>query len=115
MAGFLPPPGVYLQDTNLFYSGQTNGTLSFVGLTIAGGVDADVFYNLPTLLWVMPQKILGGNLALSATTPVGWKDVSAGLSLTGPGGTAVSANISDDDTAFGDPVLGATLGWHEGN
>jgi len=115
MAGYLPPPGVYLQDTNYFYSGQTNGTLSFAGLTIAGGVDADAFYKIPTLLWVMQQKILGGNLALSATTPIGWKDVSAGLSLTGPGGGTISANLSDDDAAFGDPVLGATLGWHEGN
>lgn len=115
MAGFLPPPGVYLQDTNYFYSGQTNGTLDLAGLIVAGGVDADAFYNIPTLLWVLPQKIFGGNLALSVTTPIGWKDVSADLSLTGPGGTTISANLADDDLALGDPVLGATLGWHEGN
>jgi hypothetical protein len=115
MAGYLPPPGVYVQDTNYLYSGQTNTTLRFAGLTIAGGVNADAFYKLPTLLWVVPQRIFGGNFALSATAPIGWKDVRAGISLTGPGGTTISSNLEDDDTAFGDPVLGATLGWHNGN
>lgn len=115
MAGFLPPPGTYLQDSNYFYGGSAGSELSFAGLTISGGVDATVYYALPTGLWVAPGSVLGGNLALSATAPIGWKDVSAGNSLTGRNGNVISRNISDDDAAFGDPVFGATLGWHQGN
>jgi len=115
MAGFLPPPGIYLQDLNYFYSGQTSVTITIGGLTLAGGVSADVYYKVPTLLWVTQQKVLGGNLALSATTPIGWKSVDAGLSLTGPLGNTIATDLRDDDAAFGDPVLGATLGWHDGN
>ena len=59
MAGYLPPPGVYVQDTNYLYSGQTNAALSFAGLTIAAGVNADVFYKLPTLLRVCWKRFLG--------------------------------------------------------
>lgn len=115
MAGFLPPPGTYVQELNYFYGGSTGSELSIAGLTISGGVDATVYYTLPTAQWVAPGSVLGGNFALSATTPIGWKDVSAGVSLTGPNGNVISRNISDVDAAFGDPVLGATLGWHQGN
>jgi len=115
MAGFVPPPGTYVQSANYFYSGSTSAELSFAGLTISGGVDADTYYSLPTALWVVPGKVAGGNLALSVSVPIGWKDVSAGFSLTGPGGGTIAANLSDEETAFGDPVLGAALGWHQGN
>ncbi len=115
MAGFLPPPGVYVIDSNYLYSGRANGDFQFGGVTLSGDVEADVFYAIPTLLWVAPQTVLGGNLALSATAPIGWKDIRADASLTGPGGNVISANIDESDLAFGDPVLGAILGWHQGN
>ena len=53
-------------------------------------------------------------LRFSATGVIGWKDVRAGASLTGPGGATISTDIEGEDFNFGDPVLGATLGWHEG-
>lgn len=114
MAGFVPPPGTYVQSSNYLYSGSTSAELNFAGLTIAGGVDADAFYSMPTVLWVAPGTVMGGNLALSATAPIGWKDVSAGVSLTGPNGGVISVDLEDEETKFGDPVLGATLGWHQG-
>ena len=114
LSGYLPPPGVYAQSLNYYYTGSANVDLSVAGLTLSGGVDADAFYSLPTALWVLDQPILGGHLALSATAPIGWKDVRAGASLTGPGGAAIGTDIGDEDVNFGDPVLGATLGWHEG-
>lgn len=115
LAGVLPPPGIYLVDSNYFYSGKADFDLAFAGVTLSGGVKADAYYKLPTLLWVAPGQVMGGNFGLSVTVPVGWKDVSAGASLTGPGGNVISTNISESDTAFGDPVLGSTLGWHSGN
>jgi hypothetical protein len=114
MAGFLPPPGTYVQVSDYYYSGKTNGTLEFSGVTLAGGISADAFYKLPTILWVTPVTVLGGNLAFSATTPIGSKDVGAGVSLDA-GGVVISTNLQDDDLAFGDPVLGAMIGWHATN
>jgi hypothetical protein len=115
MAGFIPPPGTYVQDIKFFYSGDSSASLEIGGLTVTGGVDANVYYELPVALWVAPRKVLGGHLALSLIAPVGWKDVSAGLELTGPAGGVVGVNTDDSDVAFGDPVPGAAIGWHEGN
>ena len=112
MAGVVPPPGTYVQNIKYYYSGNTSGTLDAFGLTIGGGVQADAFYDLPVGLWVAPKEVLGGNLAFTLITPIGWKDVSAGLDLSGPGGTVVSTGLQSDDLAFGDPVPGALLGWH---
>ena len=110
MAGFIPPPGTYLSDVNYYYSGSTDVQLQFAGLTISGGVDADAYYNIPTVTWVAPGKVLGGSVALSAMAPIGWKNVEAGVAANG----VISRNLADEDTAFGDPVLGAAIGWHEG-
>lgn len=115
MAGFLPPPGTYVQSANYFYSGKANTDLSIGGLTLSGGVDADVFYTLPTGIWVAPGSVLGGNFALSVIAPVGWKDVSAAASITGPMGATLATRLQDDELRFGDPVVGAMLGWHSGN
>ena len=115
MAGYLPPPGFFIQSTNYYFAGDAKAELQFSGLTLSGGVDAETFYTLPTGLWVADQSILGGNIAFSVTTPIAWKDVSAGATLSGPGGAIVGKGIQDDNFNFGDPVLGAMLGWHEGN
>lgn len=109
LSGVIPPPGTYVSEISYYYSGSTDISLEYAGLTISGGVNADVYYNIPTAIWVAPGKVLGGNFALSALIPIGWKNVSAGLAAGG----AISANVSDSDAAFGDPVLGAAIGWNE--
>ena len=58
--------------------------------------------------------MLGGNLAFTLTTPFGGKRVEAGQSSTYRTRTR-ECNAERDNWAFGDPVLGATLGWHDGN
>lgn len=115
MAGYIPPPGTYVQDMNYFYSGSSDKTLESAGVIISGGVDADAYYALPVALWVAPGKILGGNIAFNVIAPIGWKNVDAGLSLTGPGGGTISRNLNDEEFKFGDPVIGSSLGWHQGN
>ena len=115
MAGFVPPPGTYVQDINYGYSGSANVALAFGGINVTGGIDADVYYKLPVALWVTDRKFLGGNVALTAIAPIGWKDVSAGASISGPGGTIISRGLRDENTRFGDPVVGGLIGWHRGN
>jgi hypothetical protein len=115
MAGFLPPPGTYVQDLNYVYSGSADVALAFGGINITGGSNADVYYKVPLAIWVKSEKVLGGNVAFTMAAPIGWKDVSARASLTGPGGAIVAGKLQDDGTNFGDPVVGAMVGWHRGN
>jgi hypothetical protein len=116
MAGYLPPPGSYLQDYNFYYSGSTNVTLDIGGLILNGGVDANAYYNLVTPLWVAPGKVLGGNVGFLVLAPIGWKKVEAGATITIPGiGNIPLPALRDEETKFGDPVPGVMLGWHEGN
>ncbi|QKP76536.1 transporter [Methyloligella sp. GL2] len=116
MAGYLPPPGTYLQDYNYIYSGSTDFSLNIAGLTLNGGVDADVYYNLITPLWVAPGEVLGGNIGFLVLVPIGSKDVSAGATIPVPAlGVTLTPGRDDSETRFGDPVPGVSLGWHEGN
>ncbi len=84
-------------------------------MNVEGGVDADAYIKLYNALWVAPEKVLGGHAALSVAVPIGWKSVSAGATLDLFGRRNVELNFQDDDTHVGDPVLGASLGWNEGN
>lgn len=113
-AGILPPPGSYLIDYNYFYSGSTDFTLDFSGLTLSGGIDGTAYYNVVTPLWVAPRKVLGGHVGFLMLIPIGWKDVRAGLAASA-GGAQAQASLQDDDANFGDIVPGMMLGWHHGN
>ena len=132
MAGFVPPPGTYVTDINLYYSGSASGAaavgiaLRRIGnLTIDANVDvqADAYINAPIALWIAPQKVWGGNVGLGVMVPFGWKgvdvDIDALATLTLPNGTVIQRarqfEIQDSTTNFGDPVLNALIGWHEGN
>ncbi len=110
LAGITPPPGVYFQDDSYFYSGDTSAALDLGGTIVGLGVDADVYLNLPTGLWVTPWEILGGNLGFSATLVIGGPDISAAIIAP-----VVIPLATDSITAFGDPSLGVFLGWHSGN
>jgi hypothetical protein len=114
-AGILPPPGTYLIDYNYYYSGSTDITLDIAGLIVSGGVDANAYLNVPAPLWVAPGKVLGGNIGFLMLVPIGWKDVEAGLAISGPLGGGGQASVQDDETKFGDIVPGMMLGWHHGN
>lgn len=108
MAGYVPPPGTYVQSDHYYYSGDAGADIQLpLGANLAAGVEADAYYGITTALWVTPEKVAGGNLGLSASLVTGWKDVTA-TAVLGP----FSRSLSDDETNFGDPVLSAMLGWH---
>lgn len=114
LAGFVPPPGTYVADFNYFYSGSTSINFNVGGVNVNGGVDADAYIKMLTGLWTAPEKVLGGNVAFSVSLPSGWKNVSAGATLDAFG-HSVQLNFQDDGAHVGDPVLGASIGWHEGS
>jgi len=116
-AGMLPPvEGLFASAPNYFYSGDFSETKSLeIGGSLATGIDADIFLSMPTVIWVTPVDILGGDLAFSGTALVGHIDINAESTINIPGlGTGV-AGLTDDRWAVGDPVMTAMLGWKTGN
>jgi len=114
MGGYLPGPGLYGSLSNYGYSGGANIDYENAGVIVSGDVDAKAYLPLPTMLWVIDGKVAGANLAFSATAPIGYKKVSADALLNTPRGVPIAVGFGRDNWAFGDPVLGATLGWHSG-
>ncbi|WP_118138557.1 transporter [Oceanicella sp. SM1341] len=111
-AGILPPAGLYVQNDLYLYSGSASAGQSLpLGGELVADIDAVAYIDLLTALWVLPGEVLGGSLALQGTLPVGGQDVDAALALAGSG---LGASVSDDVFTVGDPVLGASLGWHAG-
>jgi hypothetical protein len=98
MAGFVPPPGTYLIDVNMFYEGNASAA-SAVGVALQdispaarklnlkgellieakADVTGRVYYNLPSVLWVAPQKVLGG---MSASAPSSRSDRRTSISIS---------------------------------
>ena len=146
MAGVTPPPGIYVVDTNYYYAGSATGDAAVgVALKRTGPlgrtttlnlnidanikVDAKAYFNVPTAVWVTPQKLLGGDLGFIVATPIGYKDVNAGVGLNARATATLPAPLNltiqasrqaqlafgDNQTAFGDPIAAAFIGWHAGN
>ena len=111
-AAVLPGPGVYFQNDVYFYSGSAGASRDLpIGGKVVANIDATAYIDLATGLWVVPTSILGGNLALQATVPWGGQSVDARLDVGG----LLGASVSDTVFTIGDPVVGASLGWHNGN
>jgi hypothetical protein len=87
-------------------------------------VDGDAQVALPTILWVAPGKVLGGNVGFGAIVPFGRKaidvdiDALATLSLPRLNRTLQvdrQFNFDESTTDLGDPLANTIIGWHEGN
>jgi hypothetical protein len=135
MSGLVPPaPGTYASSSSYFYTGSASGAAAAsVSLGHTGGnatlqadmeVEADTFIEIPSVLWMTPHKVLGGNVGFGAFVPIGWQDitvdVNARATLTLPRlGKTLQRNaqlsISQDTIEFGDPLAMALIGWAEGN
>ncbi|MCA0846011.1 SphA family protein [Salipiger thiooxidans] len=112
-AGVLAPPGTYINNDLYFYTGNASASESLsLGGEITADVDAIARLDVLTGMWVLPNEVLGGNLAFTLSLPFGYQDVKGKAAVAG---TALEASVNDDVFTMGDPVLGATLGWHSGN
>lgn len=116
LAGVLPPTGTYLAVDTYYYSGDISTTeiLPTVGGELEVGLDADVFLVITSALHVSDREVLNGRLAYGLVVPVVNQDLSADLTLDFDG-VVIDGSEKDEDTAFGDPILTAILGWSEGN
>ena len=78
MAGFTPPPGVYVSDSLYYYAGGAGSSLRLpIGLQVATGVNESVLMNATTLSVVTKARIAGGSLGFAATLPFGRIKVDA--------------------------------------
>src|SRR5262245_5958907 len=116
MAGYVPPPGVYVSDSLSVYKGNAGGnvTLPF-GRNLAVGVPVEMVAGLATLTWVTEEKILGGSLGFAVAGGYAKEKTSAQLAFTGPLDVNRQLNFSDTATAITDSAVVAFLGWTEGN
>jgi hypothetical protein len=115
-AAITPPPGVFFQNDFYYYSGSLGGGKSLpTGGRIIAGVQGKAAIEVPTVLWILPEDVAGGHLGLSATVPLGWKDTTADLGVSGPIVGSRSRSVGDAVFTVGDPIVGGLLGWESGN
>jgi hypothetical protein len=107
LAAFVPKPGVYLTD-NVYYYDAGRSELTPIGDRVVGEVSAEALMNIAQFSWVTDVSVLGGRLAFSGVLPYGTIEVAGNAFVPGAGFTI---GDSDDVTALGDPVLGASVGW----
>jgi hypothetical protein len=100
----LPPPGFYVRDYNWFY--YANRLNDSRGHEIKAA-DPEVFAyaNIPRVLWITDQKVLGGYLGVDALLPLKYTHLE--VNPPPPAGRF-------DDSTFGiaDLYVEGTLSWH---
>ena len=104
MAGFVPPPGTYVQSLTYYYKGDTADLIAFADrLTV--GLDASALLDLGVITWIAPFR---------RVRAYGRKEAEANLELSllrAP----IDLDVKDSETAFADIVGSAIIGWHAGN
>ena len=104
-AGFTPPPGTYVTLVTGFYSAEIGGAINFGGVVINAGARVEGFTSGLNALYVPERKVLGGNLGLSVTVPVGHVDIDATIGVL---------SRQTDGWGLGDIVPKLQLGWQQG-
>jgi len=110
LAAFVPKPGFYFTNDVYWYDASSSNLLPF-GHRIVQDVSAQALMNIPQFTWVTDVALGGGRLAFSALVPFGKLDVTGRGTIQLQGGGAPSIKLSDSDSGFADPVLGASVGW----
>jgi hypothetical protein len=115
-AGITPPAGVYFQNDTYFYDGKFGGNRSLpLGGLLVASVNERIWLNASTALWVTPAKILGGDLALSATIPFGSPRIGASLLVNSPVLGPIGRSVTQEEVNLSDFYVQSFLGWHSGN
>lgn len=109
-AGVTPPPGIYVTEAFGFYDGEIGRAVPFGRVVLNAGATVELFAASTNILYVPSRKVLGGNLGLSLTVPVGHNDIEATLGV----GPRV-ASRAKEGWGLGDMVPKAQLGWQRGD
>ena len=98
----LPPPGVYFRDYNVFYFADRLNDPSGDEIKEADA-QAFIYANVPRVIWITDQKLLGGFLGVDALLPLKYTSLEANT----PGGP-----FDESTFGIGDLFAEATLSWH---
>ena len=109
-AGVTPPAGTYVTTLAGVYSGRIGAPYEFGGVALTAGATFDFFTTGINGLYVFDHKVLGGNLAVSATIPVGYMTLDA-RATAGP--LFVQGDLGGG--GLGDIVPKVQLGWTHGD
>ncbi|WP_343712419.1 transporter [Inquilinus sp.] len=115
LAGVTPPPGVYVEnDIYLYDASVGGGRRLLLGGTLAANVDGEAQLDAPSVIWVTPAQVLGGQFGMTFTWPLGRTYAAAGTTIDSPVFGRNRGFISDETSAIGDPLLSGFLGWNAG-
>ena len=79
------------------------------------GIDAKADLGILVPTYTFPKPMFGsGQLALAMTVVTGGMNVSADLTLTGPGGNTLGVNQTDKSSGLGDLYPSAQVRWNKG-
>jgi hypothetical protein len=109
-AGVTPPPGTYVTTAVGYYTGNIEGNVTFGNAVIDVALKVKFLSVALNGLYVPERKVLGGNLGLGLTVPVGFVDFDARATL-GP----LAGQRSTDGPGLGDIVPRAQVGWQHGD
>ena len=98
-AASLPPPGVYFRDYNYFYTADQLNDSSGNKVSPAD-LDVLTYVNLPRVLWITDQKLLGGFIGVDGFLPLVYQQAS------------VNPGFSGNTFGVGDLFVEGTLSWH---
>jgi hypothetical protein len=108
-AGVTPPPGTYVSVAAGRYGASIGTAVDFGRVVINAGAKVELLTSSLNLLYVPDRKVLGGNLGLSVTVPVGFIDLEATI---GVGPLALLRQV--DGGGLADITSRAQLGWQHG-
>jgi hypothetical protein len=115
MAGFVPPPGVYVQSDLWHYRASFDAGRAFPsGAPLAGTIGGHATVDLLTAAWVTPLEVLGGHLGFALTLPVGSVRLTADPTFASSLGLG-PASRTDTTSSIGDVFVHSFVGWHAGN
>lgn len=73
-AATLPPPGIYLRDYNVAY--YADGLNDVSGNPVSGlNAKAFIYANVPRLIWITGQQLLGGYIGVDGLLPLQYTDL----------------------------------------
>jgi len=102
--GSTPEPGLYLEDENLFYAGNSSQM---------PGHHTFVYVQAPQLTWITGWTFLDASLGMDIQVPLEYREVSYSTSMVIPFGRVVNTKINDDQFGLGDIKLEPLiLAWH---
>jgi len=110
LAAFVPKPGWYVTNDVYNYDAGSSDYLP-LGDRVVRQADVQALIDIVQLTYVTDLTVFGGRLAFSGVLPYGRVEVGGRGEIDLSDGSPVARGQSESATGFGDPALGAALGW----